>query len=233
MSEATDFNTQDSNAPENIPASLAAEIERGLAERNLASLNSTDSDGRMLDAICDAVIAETPRVAAELEEQTASEPLASLLQTIKAETHEYVNPDTRIECAELLEEIDRAAEACVTEYSLSDIAQASQDSGEVIDEDTSEISAPEPVRVAAVEPVKPLGVHPAADRRRRRRALISAPVRVRGVNVTNNGPAEISTTIDVSRFGILFVSSLDCYSRGMDVMVTFPYSSSKQVIQAE
>src|ERR1700747_2959620 len=37
---------------------------------------------------------------------------------------------------------------------------------------------------------------PPSDRRRRRRALISAPVRVRGINVTDAGVDEISTTID-------------------------------------
>lgn len=73
----------------------------------------------------------------------------------------------------------------------------------------------------------------AEERRRRRRALISAPVRVRGVNVTHGGPDEISTTVDVSRIGLLFVSSLDCYSRAMEVMVTFPYSSAPQVLHAE
>jgi len=72
-----------------------------------------------------------------------------------------------------------------------------------------------------------------ADRRRRRRALISAPVRVRGVDVTNGGPDEISTTVDVSRTGLLFATRLNCYSRSMDVMVTFPYSSAPHAIQAE
>ena len=38
---------------------------------------------------------------------------------------------------------------------------------------------------------------PPADRRKRRRALISAPVRVRGINVTDAVVDEISTTIDV------------------------------------
>src|ERR1700735_4009025 len=131
MSEGTEFNMQDPNAAENIPAGLAAEIERGLAERNSASSKSNDSDGRMLDAICDAVIAETPRVAADIKAQNTSEPLAPVLHTIQAGAHESVNPDTRQECAELLEEIDRAAEACVTEYSLSDIAQSAQESGEL------------------------------------------------------------------------------------------------------
>jgi CheY-like chemotaxis protein len=245
MSEASDFNMQDPNAAENIPAGLAAEIERGLAEANLSSSNSADSDGRILDAICEAVIAETPRAAAEVAAQNSSEPLASLLHTIQAGAHEYVNPDTRKECAELLEEIDRAAEVCVTEYSLTDIVQCSQESGEVLAEDSNQTSteskrdaasaspASQAAKLSASEAAKAMPVHPAADRRRRRRALISAPVRVRGVDVTNGGPDEISTTVDVSRFGILFVTSLDSYSRGMDVMVTFPYSSAKHAVQAE
>src|ERR1700691_212422 len=79
MSEASDFNMQDPNAAENIPAGLAAEIERGLAEANLSSSESADSDGRILDAICEAGIAETPRAAAELAAQNSSEPLARLL----------------------------------------------------------------------------------------------------------------------------------------------------------
>src|SRR6202167_6510687 len=114
MSEASDLNMQDPNAAENIPnaaenipAGLAAEIERGLAEANLSSSESADSDGRILDAICEAVIAETPRAAAELAAQNSSEPLASLLHTIQAEAHEYVNPYTRKEGEELLHEIDR------------------------------------------------------------------------------------------------------------------------------
>src|SRR6202046_3023233 len=231
MSEASNFDMQDPNAAENMPAGLAAEIERALAEKNLASSKSSDSEGRMLDAICDAVIAETPNVAAELEAKNTAEPLASLLKTVQAGAHEYVNPDTRQECAELLEEIDKAAEACVAEYSLTDIAQSSQDSGELIAEDPSEAALVEPVKLTANEPAKSPVVHSAVDRRRR--ALISAPVRVRGVDVTNNGPDEISTTVDVSRFGILFITSQDGYSRGMDVMVTFPYSSSQHAIQAE
>ena len=237
MSEGTDFNMQDPNAAENIPAGLAAEIERALAEKNLATSKSNDPEGRMLDAICDAVIAETPNVAAELEAKNSADPLASLLHTIQAETHD-LNPDTRQECAELLAEIDKAAEACVAEYSLSDITKSAQESGELIDEDSSESATDSsterhPIKLTASDPVKTPVVHPAADRRRRRRALISAPVRVRGIDVTNSGPNEISTTVDVSRFGILFITSLDCYSRGMDVMVTFPYSSSLHVMQAE
>lgn len=74
---------------------------------------------------------------------------------------------------------------------------------------------------------------PATDRRRRRRALISAPVRVRGVHVTESGPDEISTTIDVSRGGILFVTQNNSFERGMDVAVTFPYCQAPGAMHAE
>jgi len=77
------------------------------------------------------------------------------------------------------------------------------------------------------------GQNPSADRRRRRRVLISAPLRVRNVDLTNAGPDEISTTIDVSRGGLLFVTSRPTYCRGMEVMVTFPYSKTPTAIHAE
>jgi len=70
------------------------------------------------------------------------------------------------------------------------------------------------------------------ERRSRRRALISAPVRVRGLDITT-GPNEISTTLDVSRSGFLFVSTQDGFSLGLDVAVVFPYSKSPAVPQAE
>ena len=71
------------------------------------------------------------------------------------------------------------------------------------------------------------------DRRRRRRAMISAPIRVRSVDVTENGPDEISTTLDVSRNGVLFASSLDAFDAGMEVAVTFPYTKTPHLPQAE
>lgn len=71
------------------------------------------------------------------------------------------------------------------------------------------------------------------ERRSRRRALISAPVRVRQLDVTNDGPDEISMTLDVSRGGILFTSAQGAFELGMEVAVTFPYSRSLVAIQAE
>jgi CheY-like chemotaxis protein len=74
---------------------------------------------------------------------------------------------------------------------------------------------------------------PASDRRRKRRALISAPVRVRSIDITTSGPDEIATTVDVSRYGILFHTVLDTYQRGMDVAVVFPYHKSATGVQSE
>jgi CheY-like chemotaxis protein len=73
----------------------------------------------------------------------------------------------------------------------------------------------------------------APDRRKRRRALISAPVRVRGINATDSVVDETSTTIDVSRAGILFLSSSPNYARGMEVGVIFPYSTAPAALHAE
>jgi twitching motility two-component system response regulator PilG len=74
---------------------------------------------------------------------------------------------------------------------------------------------------------------PPEDRRKRRRALISAPVRVRGINVTDAVVDEVSTTIDVSRAGILFLSTSPNYARGMEVAVIFPYSTAPAALHAE
>jgi CheY-like chemotaxis protein len=71
------------------------------------------------------------------------------------------------------------------------------------------------------------------ERRRRRRALISAPVRVRSLNITEEGPSEVTTTIDVSRGGIFFVSELTTYEKHMDVAVVFPFSGIPGDVHAE
>jgi CheY-like chemotaxis protein len=78
-----------------------------------------------------------------------------------------------------------------------------------------------------------LKTEPAEDRRRKRRALISSPIRVRGIHVTTGGPDEITSTVDVSRYGILFHTVLDTYQRGMDVAVVFPYHKSAIGTHAE
>ncbi len=71
------------------------------------------------------------------------------------------------------------------------------------------------------------------DRRARRRALISAPVRVRSIDVTRSALDDVTTTLNVSRMGILLASSDPSYYRSMDVMVTFPHSKAPNAIQTE
>lgn len=89
----------------------------------------------------------------------------------------------------------------------------------------------EPSNGALKDPAPANGAPP--ERRRRRRAMISAPVRVRGADQTRGGPDEISTTVDVSRIGFKIITAGTNYQRGMDVMVTFPYSIAADAVQAE
>ena len=71
------------------------------------------------------------------------------------------------------------------------------------------------------------------ERRRKRRALISAPIRVRSIDETSGGPDEVSTTTDVSRYGVLFLTSNRSFHRGMGVAVTFPFTPSPGIPQLE
>jgi CheY-like chemotaxis protein len=63
-----------------------------------------------------------------------------------------------------------------------------------------------------------------AERRRRRRAKISAQLRIQLPN-SPAGLDEVCTTIDVSRDGLLFVASRSGYTEGQMLDVTFPYST--------
>jgi CheY-like chemotaxis protein len=71
------------------------------------------------------------------------------------------------------------------------------------------------------------------ERRGKRRALISAPVRVRSVDSTGNALDDVTTTVNASRLGILLTTSNPIYYRSMDVMVTFPHSKSPDAMQTE
>jgi len=63
----------------------------------------------------------------------------------------------------------------------------------------------------------------AADRRRRKRAKISAQVLVR-VADANERFEEICTSVDVSRDGLLFTSGKPSYRKGQQLEIVFPYS---------
>ncbi|MGH9780832.1 MAG: PilZ domain-containing protein, partial [Candidatus Acidiferrales bacterium] len=71
-----------------------------------------------------------------------------------------------------------------------------------------------------------------SERRRRLRTKLSAPVRVR-LNSGALQKAEVCTTVDASRDGLLFTSKLAEYRRGMDVVITFPYSGAAGGVQHE
>jgi len=62
------------------------------------------------------------------------------------------------------------------------------------------------------------------DRRRRRRAKISAQVHVRAVN-SPEPFEEVCMSVDVSRDGLLFSSKFSGYWKGQVLEVTFPYSA--------
>jgi twitching motility two-component system response regulator PilG len=93
------------------------------------------------------------------------------------------------------------------------------------------IVAPAPFTPA--KGAKPAAIPVENDRRRKRRALISAPLRVRSKNCTGLSVDEVVATVDVSRLGVLFQTESNVYSRGMELMVTFPYSKVPHGIQAE
>jgi CheY-like chemotaxis protein len=65
----------------------------------------------------------------------------------------------------------------------------------------------------------------AGDRRRRKRAKISAQVHVRFAG-SSGSAEEICTSIDVSRDGLLFLSPRSTYAVGQSIDVTFPYSTA-------
>src|SRR5487761_368091 len=71
-----------------------------------------------------------------------------------------------------------------------------------------------------------------AERRRRLRTKLSAPVRVR-LNSGSLQKAEVCTTVDASRDGLLFTTKLAEYRRGMDLVITFPYSGAAGGVQHE
>ncbi len=58
-------------------------------------------------------------------------------------------------------------------------------------------------------------------------------MRVRSLNITEEGPSEVTTTIDVSRGGIFFVSELGNYEKHMEVAVVFPFSGIPGDVHSE
>lgn len=74
--------------------------------------------------------------------------------------------------------------------------------------------------------------HAVTERRRRLRTKLSAPVRVR-MNSGSAQQAEVCTTVDASRDGLLFTTAFTGYRTGMDLAITFPYSGTAGGVQHE
>jgi CheY-like chemotaxis protein len=67
------------------------------------------------------------------------------------------------------------------------------------------------------------------DRRRRRRAKISAQLHVRSMN-TPEALEEVCMSVDVSRDGLLFTAKKKGYWKGQPLTVTFPFSADSAAI---
>jgi CheY-like chemotaxis protein len=67
------------------------------------------------------------------------------------------------------------------------------------------------------------------ERRRRRRAKISAQLHIRTVN-TSETLEEVCMTVDVSRDGLLFVANRQSYWKGQTLQITFPFSTDAGAI---
>ena len=73
---------------------------------------------------------------------------------------------------------------------------------------------------------RPAGTNPQGmERRRRKRAKITAQVHVKAVN-SPQPFEEICKSVDVSRDGLLFTAARAGYSKGQRLDVTFPYSNA-------
>ncbi|MFY9527884.1 MAG: response regulator [Candidatus Acidiferrales bacterium] len=68
------------------------------------------------------------------------------------------------------------------------------------------------------------------ERRRRKRAKISAQVHVKGGAGAAESFEEVCMSVDVSRDGLLFMTSHKTYHKGQRLHVTFPYSAAAAAI---
>lgn len=183
------------------------------AEPNLSSAADM-TETFDLDSLCAPTEAE--QITEEITEQIIEQAIAQeeAVAEMSAAAEEFVAEQIASECAAN----DPAEVAACTDEVSAALAAAS-----------STTNVPSSLASAA----QALKAEPSEDRRRKRRALISSPIRVRGIHVTTSGPDEITSTVDVSRYGILFHTVLDTYQRGMDVAVVFPYHKSATGAQAE
>ena len=97
---------------------------------------------------------------------------------------------------------------------------------------TMEETKPEEAKAEETKAPAEAAEKTAVERRRRLRTKISAPVRVR-MSSGQLQYAEVCTTVDASRDGLLFTTSRTDYAKGMDLAITFPYSGASGGVQHE
>jgi len=175
------------------------------------------------------IIVDTEQNLASAAGMTETFDLDSLCAPTEAEQIADQIIEHAIAQEEAVAEMSAAAEEFVAEQIASECA--GNDPAEIA-ACTDEVSAVLAAAASATT-VRSSLASASEDRRRKRRALISSPIRVRGIHITSSGPDEITSTVDVSRYGILFHTVLDTYQRGMDVAVVFPYHKSATGAQAE
>jgi CheY-like chemotaxis protein len=184
-------------------------------------------------------VAETAPVAATAEALAPAVPEASELTevfdlaSLSAPTEAEHIIEHAIAQEEAVAEMSAVAAEFVAEQIASDACADAQAEPRSASANATADQPAAPTASALADAAHALNAEPASDRRRKRRALISSPIRVRGIDLTTAGPDEITTTVDVSRYGILFHTVLDTYQRGMDVAVVFPYHKSAAGAHAE
>lgn len=71
------------------------------------------------------------------------------------------------------------------------------------------------------------------ERRNKRRAMVSQPVRVRPSEPTMNDFDEVRRTVNICRDGIYFHTELPGYFKGQRLAVTMPYSPAPGAVNPE
>ena len=113
------------------------------------------------------------------------------------------------------------------EEDMGDVTEVLAGLNEKIENEKSENETAESIKAEAANTEKAV-----TERRRRLRTKLSAPVRVR-LNSGAQQQAEVCTTVDASRDGLLFTSTFAGYRRGQDLAITFPYSGTAGGVQHE
>jgi twitching motility two-component system response regulator PilG len=217
-----------------LPCAAASEpVSAEEAEAEVAELVNEIHREQSLAEIAEVAESFVAEQTGEVVQAAAPETLAQLEQFAGASVAPEVLP------VEPMTEpmADLPSQSLASETPWETVADAAKRyevaEGQAVAEVAHVVEAAHVEAVAPVKVAKPAAMPVESERRRKRRALISAPLRVRSKNCTGLSVDEVASTVDVSRLGVLFQTDSNAYSRGMELMVTFPYSKVPHGIQAE